>query len=603
MSQIDNVIENYLDSTETYALQIDGKWGVGKTYYLKNFMKQKSSDDELQYIYFSLYGYSDLVELKKDLMLKIAIELSGGKLLKQGNKALGFLGKIQWNNIFYQSATVISNYILEQINQNQLKKANSKIVIVIDDLERISTNIHIEDILGFILNDLLEELSVKVIIVSNSSEISGNKYKKIKEKVIGRTVNFSYNGEDLREIVRYRAREGFIPNNIDWIFDIFITFFSNISEVNIRTIFSIIDNFEFISGKLNIEIGRLSSEKQEQIQKSLFLNVFVITNEYKLGKISLDNVADLKVNDFDRGFFIWGDPDEQNLFHNLINKYHKTMTSFDEYIIYADMINNYIVNGVWDDTGYVGRWEEVFYPVRMTTAYEQLTDFRRMTDSEIESLQVKIMQEVMQRNFSFNELVDIYSRFLQFQQIDLLFIEQQELELLEEKIIRFIGANGFSNEILESYHDYLAFSSIINQPFKGRMEEILKRQREIFEKKRNAELVKAIFLDNKEKIKSITDYTPSSELNIFPYLESYIVTDIVCKQSKADYLVSYINREYLRVYNSRDFHSKEIPDIMEFMNNIGVAVNNIEIERVDKYKIGQLLEVLEKLKEHLSPIS
>lgn len=601
MSQIDNVIENYLTSSEAYALQIDGKWGVGKTYYLKNFMEKKFLNSELQYIYFSIYGYNDLAELKKDLMLKIAIELSNGKLLKQGNKILRFLGKFQWDNIFYQSATVISNYILEQIKQKQLKKANSKIVVVIDDLERVSTNIQIEDVLGFILNDLLEELSAKVIIASNSSEISNDRYKKIKEKVIGRTVKFSYDEEYLREIVRDRAQKRFVFNNIDWIFDIFTTFFSNISEVNIRTIFSIIDNFQFISGKLNIEIEQLSSEKQNQIQKSLFLNVFVITNEYKLGKISLDNINELKVNDFDRGFFIWGEPDEQKLFHNLIKKYHKVTTSFDKYVIYADMINNYIVNGIWEDKGYVGRWEEVFYPVRVISAYEQLVDFRRMTDSEIENLQVEVMQEVIQRNFSFKELIDIYSRFLQFQQIDLLFVDQKNLKTLEEKIINFIENNGFSDNILETYHDYLAFSTSITQPFQRKIGGLLKKQQEIAKKEKNDELVKAIFEDNQEKIKAITDYTPSSELNIFPYLESYIVTDIVCKQSKADYLVSYINREYLRISNSRDYHSEEISDIMKFMDSIKGAINNIEIERVDRYKIRQLLEVLEKLKGHLSP--
>ncbi|STE38044.1 P-loop NTPase fold protein [Enterococcus mundtii] len=36
MEYVQEIIKNYLTSEVPYALQIDGDWGVGKTYYIKN---------------------------------------------------------------------------------------------------------------------------------------------------------------------------------------------------------------------------------------------------------------------------------------------------------------------------------------------------------------------------------------------------------------------------------------------------------------------------------------------------------------------------------------------------------------------------------------
>ncbi|EGP5595485.1 chromosomal replication initiator DnaA, partial [Enterococcus faecium] len=35
MNHLQDIVENYLKTREPYAIQIDGKWGVGKTYYIK----------------------------------------------------------------------------------------------------------------------------------------------------------------------------------------------------------------------------------------------------------------------------------------------------------------------------------------------------------------------------------------------------------------------------------------------------------------------------------------------------------------------------------------------------------------------------------------
>lgn len=41
MDYITNAIDNYLDNKEPYALQIDGEWGSGKTFFIKNYSEKQ----------------------------------------------------------------------------------------------------------------------------------------------------------------------------------------------------------------------------------------------------------------------------------------------------------------------------------------------------------------------------------------------------------------------------------------------------------------------------------------------------------------------------------------------------------------------------------
>lgn len=79
-------------------------------------------------------------------------------------------------------------------------------------------------------------------------------------------------------------------------------------------------------------------------------------------------------------------------------------------------------------------------------------------------------------------------------------------------------------------------------------------------------------------------------------INRFIVTD----NNKADLLWQYINSEYLRISNSKDFHAGEIDDIKQFLKIINSKLDKINIGRIDHFKIKQLVESLEKLIEHLN---
>ncbi|MFX4959688.1 hypothetical protein ABTC43_19895, partial [Acinetobacter baumannii] len=66
-----------------------------------------------------------------------------------------------------------------------------ELVICFDDLERISPNLKIEELIGFI-NSLVESENVKVLIIANQGKgaLTDEKFKEFQEKVIGNTIEF-----------------------------------------------------------------------------------------------------------------------------------------------------------------------------------------------------------------------------------------------------------------------------------------------------------------------------------------------------------------------------------------------------------------------------
>ena len=81
--EITDIILKYIDEEiYNYAIMIDGEWGCGKTYYIKESLieaiedheNQKTSNNEEykvhQVIYISLYGIKSIDEISKQVFMK-----------------------------------------------------------------------------------------------------------------------------------------------------------------------------------------------------------------------------------------------------------------------------------------------------------------------------------------------------------------------------------------------------------------------------------------------------------------------------------------------------------------------------------------------------
>ena len=166
-------IKNYInEDVYDYAVLLDGEWGSGKTYFVREKLKlaledyenekaEQVTDYEMRkVIYVSLYGTTSTDEIAK----KIYVETYMGKneKAKKGVMLAGSMVSI----LFDASKT---KEIEQGIIDNVLSLKNS--ILIFDDLERCDCPIN--EILGYI-NTYVEHNHLKIILVANQREIGKN---------------------------------------------------------------------------------------------------------------------------------------------------------------------------------------------------------------------------------------------------------------------------------------------------------------------------------------------------------------------------------------------------------------------------------------------
>lgn len=597
MSYLKNTITNYINNSEPYALQINGEWGVGKTFFVNDFFKNES---KIKSVYFSVSGYNSLLELKKELLLLIAIKLDEKSIVKYGNHALSIFKRFNLSNkLVLNSITVFSDALLETYKNSKLVKNNGKLVIILDDFERLSPNIDYQDLLGFISTEIINNF--KILIISNENQIKDKeKFLLIKEKIISKTIEFSRDESILKNIIHNKTKSNFLSKNMSWLLDIISTY-TDLQKINLRTIFSIIYNFEFIEDKLNENPLDLDKEYREEYLKSILLNIFVIVFELKSGNFLNKSLYQMKTHDFDTMFYFFGKNDPENYWHYLITNYHKKNKEFDKYIIYSDTITSYVVSGLWLENNYRQKWHSIFYPNSTTSNFNKLKDFYYYSDEELLEIQKNVLSDCDNDSLTLDQILDSYIRLSYLKTKGLLLIEESKLNSLLEVLSKKINGGKISEYELNNLQEQLIINQIaIDEDSQIKIKNLLKAKEEQLYTEMNLNLFEAIMNDDYKKENSICDKLSSEKIKIFKIilsnnlLESHIIT----KNNKSYLLSSFINRRYLRIGNSYEFHQDETTDVEELIAKINELLDKLELGKVDSYNINILLERLKQLLEH-----
>ncbi|CAC9618689.1 hypothetical protein [uncultured Gammaproteobacteria bacterium] len=166
-------LKNILEKDDSTVVSINGKWGVGKTYFWNEF-KEESINQKTAYI--SLFGKEKISDIRTDIFLQF---ISKNRKTAKNFKAL-FKGiKVPYVNIS-AFITLLDNQYFKDI------------IVCFDDFERLSSSMKLEEVLGFI-SELKEQKNCKVVMILNKGELGDNKaiLDKYKEKLID--YEFDYN--------------------------------------------------------------------------------------------------------------------------------------------------------------------------------------------------------------------------------------------------------------------------------------------------------------------------------------------------------------------------------------------------------------------------
>ena len=178
--QIKEEVLRYInDNLYNYAILIDGEWGSGKTFFIKNTLskeieKQEEGREKPRAIkYISLYGCKTINDVQENIAWSFA-ENARDKIRDKANWSS--TGDTVSGNILLSSKKIGNAILKKFLPEASLYEITSDwlnlgaFIFIFDDLERCDCALN--EVFGF-LNELVEHENTKVIIVANEKELSG----------------------------------------------------------------------------------------------------------------------------------------------------------------------------------------------------------------------------------------------------------------------------------------------------------------------------------------------------------------------------------------------------------------------------------------------
>ena len=351
-------IENYLNEyikqdNPQYAVMLKGKWGCGKTFFIKQLADKWQVEPraeeriELQPIYISLNGVSSCSAIsfliKRALYpilyskgVQVAKKVICGTITAL-SKSLIDLNKD--GNVDDLSSIFDTEMILDILSKPNASVSGNKILIF-DDIER--SKLSTDELFGYI-NNLVEHSGCKVILVCEEEKLkllcdqpdSKIKYDEFKEKLIGKTISFEH---DLYSIVKSMSEKSgnkYLQDNSELIATIFIA-----SQVqNLRIIKQFISDFKILLTE--IEPSKYDPILFEKFAQNVIAYFTISYCEYKSG--------DTTFHEYFQTFHFSKTDEDKNRIRSYEQKYNGILAKYgiqrSEYGIRLADIVYYIENG------------------------------------------------------------------------------------------------------------------------------------------------------------------------------------------------------------------------------------------------------------------
>lgn len=185
------VVDYVSDDRKTQAVLLDGEWGCGKTFFIKEHLipaLQNIGHSEIYKI--SLYGISTVDMIQEMLYaqwLEKFVKKRAGKIGRVVNNGIGIFGK---SAIHALESKIGVRGIAKDLAKPLIGAIdkNTHNIIIFDDLERC--RVDIIQLMGF-LNNLSENNGFKLILVANEKEV--NRIDNLSEKALKYLVALKHN--------------------------------------------------------------------------------------------------------------------------------------------------------------------------------------------------------------------------------------------------------------------------------------------------------------------------------------------------------------------------------------------------------------------------
>lgn len=418
--------------TSPKVVAIKGEWGSGKSTFWRNLVKDEIGNQA----YISLYGLNSIRDIENSILLQISDRKIFAEFVK---KHLEPLNELKISGISAKS-------ILSIIEPKDF----ANIVICLDDFERLSEKISVNELFGFI-SDLKENKKCKVVMILNEEKISQENKENFdiqKEKVIDYELFFKTSISDIKNN---------IIKNTNPIYENFLFEFIEKSEVqNIRTINKIVNLLDDFISKLDDE------SLDSIIMKNIFIKIIEISFVYYQFNFK-DFVRYKEYKNKQRDYLISKILKEQNRQKEdkqTISKNKKFLEENKELIIYDKYLKNYnfedleknILSFITED-----KFNKVFF-----------TDFIKKEKYNLEhsDLRSQINSIIDNYRFDFNYTLEQYDehlyKFLSENREKILELRNFEIIKKEIEKCKTTSINNYDELLIDMQKAYLKDYKFIN---------------------------------------------------------------------------------------------------------------------------------------------
>ena len=219
------------------TIMLSGKWGTGKTHFWQNDIKPTLDKNPIN-IYISLYGKELISELKFEV-LKEAYNLEvKDDIISKSASMLSTIAPSLGEKSLVDGFDKLNKKAKEKKAEEILKSGS---IICLDDFERKSKKIDLNDLFGYI-SQLALDYDCKVVIILNSNVFESeeaNVFKTVKEKTVNKFFYFEPTIDELFQSIyesdeKYK-RLGEYKNEI-------LEAIQETEELNARIYIQVLDN-------------------------------------------------------------------------------------------------------------------------------------------------------------------------------------------------------------------------------------------------------------------------------------------------------------------------------------------------------------------------
>jgi hypothetical protein len=608
--QVKRIIE-YLQMETNYAVIINGKYGVGKTYFYKNFLVPeikktnlpKNAKKQFKPLHVSLFGIKNIEEVQTKILLELH------PILKEKNLklAMSITKSLMRGILQFTRLGDIDKYI-QDINESKSTSdwlKYDELVICFDDLDRKSESLSLPELFGFI-NSLVENEGAKILIILNDEKWHNEEsYKTIKEKVVGVSIEFEPNVQEVyQKIIEDKYNKSGLSLLYKYLKENALSIIKIIQKTdnNFRNLIFFLEHFKVIYAELEKKIGE--DNKKEKLEAVLNFTL-AIAIEYKIGAINSNNCQEVK-NIIKKVFnqprmFGQNIQKEENYARDLIDKYYadnKQTYSFDSIFDYVTSKKSFCINTLKSELEQYFVAENGIIPEHKQILNElSYLDCLDLSDSKYKELTEKMLEFVDCGKYQLKEYPGIFHYATRFN--NLLEYNINDLkERFKKGIEKGIGNYTYMHNLdFEIYIDsYIEFRNEIIE-----IKDYCLETNNYLQKQDKKSEIKELFSLLKNDFDVFYERVNQSKFMFTPFWLELEIKEV------AEVILNLSNSQIWRMgqyFKSRNYNEKELKlekkfiiELIEIINN---STPNRHVKNLKNVSLDYLTKVLSECESSIS---